>query len=142
MKNLKSSTEMFFKRVAKTPSALNGWTTFKKAKQALKGGGYGRGFIPINAKATNDYIDKRSMAYLANVFHQPTIKGFFEQRGVPVYEDLHALSEMIQWVWRSGIRKEEPEPITVFVPSERMRGLLIEWLSSDNTAELIAKRQS
>ncbi|MEY9403234.1 hypothetical protein ABIF66_001373 [Bradyrhizobium japonicum] len=126
MKNLKSSTEMFFKRVAKTPSALNGWTTFKKAKQALKGGGYGRGFIPINAKATNDYIDKRSMAYLANVFHQPTIKGFFEQRGVPVYEDLHALSEMIQWVWRSGIRKEEPEPITVFVPSERMRGLLIE----------------
>ncbi len=66
LKNLRSSTEMFFQRIAKTPSALSGWTTFKKVLPKLKGKGYGRGFIPINAKATNDYIDKRAMAQRIN----------------------------------------------------------------------------
>lgn len=138
LKNLKSSTTKFFERIAKTPSALNGWTTFKKVKPTLKGKGYGRGFIPVNAKATNDYIEKGAMAYLANIFHQPIIKGFFEERGIPVYEDLHALSEMIQWIWRSRIRRGDP--IHVYIPSERMRSLLQEWLAADSTAALIKRR--
>jgi hypothetical protein len=140
LKNLQSSTTRFFANISKTPSARNAWTTFKKVKQRLKGKGYGRGFIPVNAKATNDYIEKSAMAYLANIFHQPIIKGFFEERGIPVYEDLHALSEMIQWIWRSGIRRGDP--IHVFVPSERMRGLLKEWLAADNTATLIKVRSA
>jgi hypothetical protein len=42
-----------------------------------------------------------SLAYLCNIFHQPIIKGFFEEKGIALYEDLHALSEMLQWLWRS-----------------------------------------
>ena len=102
----------------------------------VAGKGYARGFIPVNAKATNDHIEKRSLAYLCNIFHQPIIKGFFEQRGIKVYEDLHALSEMVQWLWRSQVRRGDP--VTVYVPSERMRELLKMWLATDGTTRLLA----
>lgn len=135
LKVLKSSTTRFFECVAKTPSASNAYTTFKKAKHSLGGKGYARGFIPINAKATNKYIEKESLAYLANVFHQPVIKGFFDERGIPVYEEMFALSEMLQWIWRSQVRRGDR--ITVYVPSERMRGLLTEWLNASQTSSLL-----
>jgi hypothetical protein len=141
---LKSSTETFFRRVAKSPAHLNGWTTWKDHKTAMKGEGYSRnsstpdkafGFIPSNAKATNDYRRVGAMAYLANVFYHPIIKAHFEEMGVPVYEDLYAVSQMVQWMWRSRIRSGEP--IHVFVPSERMRGLLKRWLATGSTIELV-----
>jgi hypothetical protein len=135
LKNLKNSTTRFFEKVSKTPSAANAWTTFSKVRKALAGKGYARGFIPVNAKATNDYIEKRSLAYLCNIFHQPIIKGFFEERGIPVYDDLHALSEMVQWLWRSQIRRGDS--VTVFVPSQRMRELLKMWMATNGTASLL-----
>ena len=48
-------------------------------------------------------------------------------KGVSVDEDTWALSELIQWIFRSAIR--ENNEINVYIPSERMRNLLIEWLN-------------
>ena len=62
------------------------------------------------------------------------IKGYFEDRGIKVQEDLHALSEMVQWIWRSQIRRGDP--ITVFIPSERMRSLLIDWLRGSDDSQI------
>jgi len=42
------------------------------------------------------------------------------------FANAYALTELIQWVWRSRIRKGEP--ITVYLPSMRMRRLFEEWL--------------
>jgi len=83
---LRQATMSFFKYTATTPSALNGWTTFKERKPKLQGTRYGRdgNWIPLNAKATNDYIDKRSLAYLANRFSLPVIKAYFEEHGIAV----------------------------------------------------------
>ena len=39
---------------------------------------------------------------------------------------LFALQEMLQWIWRSAIR--DGKPIDLYIPSERMRSLLVEWL--------------
>lgn len=127
LKRIRVSTEMFFERHAKSPSKFNGWTTFSKVKTKVKGKGYTRGWIPNNAKATNEHVDKQAMAYLCNWFYQPVIKGYFVERGIAVDEEMYALSAMIQWIWRSRIRRGEP--IHVFIPSERMRGLLREWLN-------------
>jgi hypothetical protein len=141
---LKASTENFFKKVAQTPSHLNGWTTWKDYKKTLRGERYSRnsstpdksfGFIPTNAKATNDYRRVASVAYLVNVYYNPLIKSYFESMGVPVYEDLYALSQMVQWIWRSRIR--EKGPINLYVPSERMRDLLKRWLDAGSTIELV-----
>jgi hypothetical protein len=137
---LKTAIRKFFERIARTPSKDNGWTAFKKAKGPLSGKGYARGFIPVNAKATNDFIDKKAMAYPVNIFHLPIIKGFFQDRGIPVHEEVHALSEMVQWIWRSGIRRGDP--IHVFIPSDRMRRLFKEWLAADDTAAFIQQKRS
>jgi len=126
LKKIKSSTETFFSRVAKSKSKFNGWTSYSKHKTKLKGRGYTKGWIPNNAKATNDYSDKQAMAYLCNWFYHPVIKGYFLERGIVVDEDTYALSAMIQWIWRSRIRNGEP--VCVFIPSERMRQLLKDWL--------------
>ena len=53
--------------------------------------------------------------------------GFLKARGVIVNQEGYALSEMIQWIWRSAIRNETDE-IIVYVPSARMRTLLQAWL--------------
>jgi hypothetical protein len=91
---LKAALENWFKKVAKTPSQHNAWTAFKKGQKVLKGERYAKGFIPCNAKGTNDHVERRSLAYLCNVFYNPIIKAYFEHRGIEVDEDGYALSEV------------------------------------------------
>ena len=85
-----------------------------------------RCFVPCNARATNDFADRTVLLYLINRFLNPEVKKYFAKRGFPLDEDQFATSEMIQWIWRSAIRKGKP--IHLFVPSSRMRGLLYNWL--------------
>jgi hypothetical protein len=132
---IRATIEHWFKKGAQTQASDNAWTAFSKVKARLKGARYAKGWIPNNAKATNDYRHKKSLAYLCNVFHIPLIKGYFVDRGITVYEDLYALSEMIQWIWRSQIRDDQP--INVFIPSKRMRDLFIQWLNSRSVIDLI-----
>ena len=104
------------------------WTTFKNAKHRLKGKGYTNGFISCTARANNDYKSRHCLAYCVNIFFHPEIKKFFSSRGIEVDEDMYALSEMLQWIWRSAIR--ENEDIHIYIPSKRMRNLLLEWLKN------------
>ncbi|UZF92951.1 hypothetical protein [Bosea sp. NBC_00550] len=126
LQSIKATIEYFFKSVTKTPAVDNAWTTFGVVKGTLKGARYSRGFIPCNAKATNEYREKKALAYLCNIFPHPYVAAYFQDRGIAMDEDAYALSEMVQWIWRSQIR--EGEPIIVFIPSGRMRGLLKDWL--------------
>jgi len=137
LSGIKASCENFFKRYAKTPFRDNAFTTFKKVKAPLSGKGYGKGFLPNNLRSTNEYIEKKSMAYMCNIFYHPHIRGYFTDRGIPVYEELHSLSEMIQWIWRSQIRRGDP--ITLFIPSQRMRNLLKIWLHSTSIRDLFRR---
>lgn len=58
----------------------------------------------------------------------PMVKQFFVNNGVDVNEEGYALSEMLQWIWRSAIRNNEP--INIYIPSSRMRNILEEWLDN------------
>ena len=102
------------------------WTTFKDYKSQLSGRGYTKGFVSVNARATNEFREKKHLAYCANIFLHPIIKQFFQTKGVKIYEEEYALSELVQWVWRSAIR--DGENINIYIPSSRMRDLLIDWL--------------
>lgn len=109
----------------KTVSKNVMWTTFKDCKEKVKGKGFTKGFVIHNQKATNDYANKTTLAYGLNLFMNSSIKSYFESRGIEVNEDLWALNEMLQWIFRSAIRNGEE--IYIYVPSSRMRGLLLEW---------------
>ena len=44
-----------------------------------------------------------------------------------IEENKYALSYLIQWLFRSAIRDDKP--INIYIPSRRMRELLISWLN-------------
>jgi hypothetical protein len=115
--------------MVKSPVNNNIWTTFKDYKQKLSGGGYAKGFLPSNSRATNAYKDRTCLAYCLNRFIDPLIVKFFEKHNVTVSENEYALSEMLQFIWRSAIR--EGKEINVYIPSKRMRDLLIQWIKDN-----------
>lgn len=126
---LKKNTYNFFNNYCKgSKSSDNMWTTFKEYQNRLKGNGYTKGWIPINSRATNNYRNKKNCAYLINRYINPFFKQFFSKKGIIVDEDEFALSELLQWVWRSQIRDEKS--INLYIPSQRMRDLLKEFLSN------------
>jgi KaiC/GvpD/RAD55 family RecA-like ATPase len=129
IEKMKMNLYTYFRNNAGTPSEINMWTCFKDDVPKLKGKGYSKGFVPHNARATNDYQDKESLAYTINRFMNPYKYKFFKSRGVTVNEEMYALSELIQWIWRSRIRKGEA--INLYIPSKRMRMILKDYLESD-----------
>jgi hypothetical protein len=128
LKKLKNNILNYFQNIQKSKSNYNMWTTFEKHKSKLSGQGYTKGFISCNARATNEYRHKITLAYTVNRFVNPIIYGFFHEKNITVNQELFALSEMIQWIWRSAIR--DNKEINLYIPSKRMRNLLNEWLDN------------
>lgn len=131
LSTIRKNISNYFKNIVKRPSDKVLWTSFKSGQESLNGKGYVKGFIPFNARATNEFKDKDTIAYCVNVFPNPNYVAFFRSHGCEVDGDGYALSEMVQLIWRSAIR--EGKDIYLYVPSKRMRTLLINWL--DELAE-------
>ena len=102
------------------------WTTFKDYKTKLKGKGYANSFIPCNSRATNEYMNSFVVVYPINIFVNPIVKQFFTNNGVEVDEDGYALSELVQFIYRSRIRQNQH--IYCYIPSVRMRSLLYNYM--------------
>lgn len=128
IKQLKNNIRNYFEHKVNSKSKDNMWTTFRDNKAKLSGKGYSKGFVSVNARATNEYSDKVNLAYCANIFLNPIIKQFFTNRNIRIEENLYALSEMLQWIWRSAIRNDNN--INIYIPSKRMRELLINYLGN------------
>ena len=126
MKRIKNNTVNYFKNITKSKSEFNMWTTFLDFKTILSGAKYTKGCVDCSARATNEYKHKKNLAYLCNRYYSPVIKNFFIDKGVIIDEDEWALSESIQWMFRSSIR--EQKNINIYIPSKRMRDLLMKWL--------------
>lgn len=128
IEELKGNVDYFFDhtcRGIKIKDKL--WTTFKGCEKYVVDDGYKRRDIPFNSRAVNKYSNCKAVAYLVNVFLKPDIMAYFSRGGIKIDQDLYALSSMLQFIWRSAIRNGEP--ITVYVPSSRMRNLLLGWMS-------------
>jgi hypothetical protein len=130
---LKNNVYTFFHRHA--PKLFGGadvksdeclWSTYKTFKGRVKGKGFTKSFAPCNARSTNQFRDRKALAYLLNLWHHPYIRAFFEDAKAPISEDMYALLVMTQWVWRSQIR--DRKPIALYIPSDRMRTLFCDWL--------------
>lgn len=130
VKKLKNAIYNYFNNYMRDiPADKRMWGTYKSSENKLKGHGYTKGFLPFNIRAKNEYADKSVLAYAVNVYMNVTQKTFFEMNGVKItseVEDMYALSTMVQWIWRSAIRNGEE--IYIYIPSRRMRTLLINWM--------------
>ena len=140
---LSNNTQNFFKNRMKVKGSDILWTC-PKGEEDKTGKYKGKGEIRLKisqrcfdpartntwlaytTRATNEYKDRHYLAFLLNVFPKVTITQFFNSHGITMNMDRIALSTLVQWVWRSAIRIEEE--ITIYLPSERMRELLTDWL--------------
>lgn len=84
-------------------------------------------FIPMNTRATNLKGECVSVAYIYNRFMNPIEKKFFEERGIKVDQDLLAVSDLIQFLFRGCIRNNQV--MNCYIPSKRMRDLLYMWMN-------------
>ena len=128
MMQLRRNMQNYFKNITKSTSENRLWTCFKDHAQKLvpDDGSYAKNFLQMMARATNDYSSCVNLAYMINRFEDPNLMRFLADRGCGIDQDRCALSDMIQWIWRSAIRNGEP--VNLYIPSSRMRGLLTDWL--------------
>lgn len=134
IRQLKNNVQNYFKNILGVKAESIMWTTFKDCFNKIKGKGYTNSFVSCNCRSTNEYSERSSLAYVVNIYVHPAVKIFFLERGIRVDQDKYALSEMLQWIWRSRIRKGEP--INIYIPSRRMRGLLMKWLKNIPVVEV------
>lgn len=87
----------------------------------------GVNFVSCNARATNRYADRTTLIYLCNIFPVPPVLQYLSQGTTAEFDaDSYALAQLMQWVWRSAIRNDEA--VSLYLPSARMRSLLLDWL--------------
>lgn len=127
IERLKNNLYTYFRNNCNSSSKYNLWTTKSQYQSLLKGKGYAKGFIALNIRATNDYQDKKNLAYVYNRYINPLEQAFFLDKDIRIDNDLLAISDLLQWIWRSRIRKGEP--INIYIPSRRMRELLYKYLN-------------
>lgn len=148
MSKLKLNLSNYFKNIIKCKSLSIMWTTFSDYEPLLKGSGYistiskskiplkptkeeeqkFKCFVSLNCRSTNMFQDRYNLAYMINRFAQPYFLKFFQAKNIVFDEETYALSELLQWIWRSRIRNDEP--INLYIPSSRMRNLLVKWLNT------------
>lgn len=102
------------------------WATFSKYSFLIGGSRYKTQHLASNTKGTNRYSNRHYLAYLVNVFIDPLISGWIEKNGLKFDKDKYALSELVQWVFRSALRNGEH--VTLLLPSLRMRTLFCHWI--------------
>lgn len=135
IEQLKRNLYTYFRRHHDTANKKLFWTTTKSMAETIKTKKttYNKNndrakdnFLPLNARATNEYRDRTAMAYVYNRFMNPMEKSFFNNRGISVNEDMLAQSDLIQFLFRGCIRNNEV--MNCYIPSKRMRELLYDWL--------------
>ena len=124
---LKKNLVNLFNHKHKVPKEERLWCCYKGAFNSIKGFGYTKNFLAVGTKATNNYAHTSVVAFTVNLFANPIIARHLQTKGITIDENKLALGEMIQWLYRSRIRKDES--IVAYIPSRRMRELLIDWLN-------------
>lgn len=88
----------------------------------------GTNWVPNTTRGTNDYRQCSHLIYLWDQNLNPRVAEFLgadTQR----HREMYAVSELIQWVYRSRVR--DGQPITLWMPSGRMRKLFERWTTGD-----------
>ena len=83
-------------------------------------------FLYTHCRATNDYRHKTTLVHAFDRHPNTAVERYLRDYGYPVDRDLFALSEMLQWIFRSQIR--DGKMINICVMKDRMEGLLRGWL--------------
>ena len=107
-------------------------------------------FVPNQTRGTNGHSNCTHAIYLYDQSPNPQLLTFLGMKRDELdalrFCDAYALTELVQWLFRSAIRVggingttmsgKPREQVTVYIPSERMRNLLINWLETGEVSSL------
>ena len=119
----------YLRYICDAKSAECMWSVFADMKKKCSPNGFANGFCTCNARATNMYSNRKYLVYLLNVYENPEVVKWFAGYGIKVDQEAFALSQLVQWIWRSAIRNGEV--VKLYLPSARMRRILREWLEDE-----------
>lgn len=98
-----------------------------KAGKFAKGSGlFNTNWLPNTTRGSNRWSHCSHIVYLYDQFSSPSVKNWLGMSSS--WQDEYALSEAVQLIWRSRIRKGQP--ITVYFASDRMYNLFTDWLDT------------
>lgn len=132
LKMITDNAYNFYRNKCQSKSDKVIWTCVKEFEKKLGIPKAKKQFVEVTCRATNNYVERNTLIYLSNRYMNPVTKQFFLSHDIKVDEDLWALSELIQWLFRSAIRKGET--VNLYIPSSRMRRLLEKYLSGEAVA--------
>jgi len=100
-----------------------------KAKVRIRGYHPDDCFLYCGTKATNEYSNRTAVVHAFNRHPMVSVMSYLQDYGFPIEADHFALTELIQFVWRSAIR--DGKPISLYLISERMYKLFNSWLDGE-----------
>lgn len=128
LERLRKNVLNVFRNIWRATADKTMWTTFKDYEELIANKGFMNSFVAYNKRASNEYRDRKYLAYCVNNFPRPWEVKYFRDHGVEVDGDGYALSILIQWIFRSAIRADEE--VFIYLPSARMRDLLTKWMNN------------
>lgn len=108
------------------------WTTYKSFQELIAKTTKKitqKKFVSCNAKATNKYRNCHVVGVFIQRFLNVPITQFLSAKGVCVDEKEFALSELLQFVWRSNMRTNDSTPVFVFIGSRKLYDNFMSWLT-------------
>lgn len=90
-------------------------------------------WLPNTTRGSNRWAHCSHVIYLHDQFASPEVKHWLGMDGK--WMDRYALTEAVQLIWRSRVRRGEPA--TVYFASQRMYDLFTEWLNQDLDEDLL-----
>jgi len=88
-------------------------------------------WIANTTRGTNEFADTTHMVYLWDQHMNQYLRRWLGMdNNSHRANDAYAITELIQWVYRSQVRKGKP--VTLYLPSLRMRKLLQSWLDAED----------
>lgn len=135
----------FLKDIDKAEASRILWTCFKPMKQYFKDQYPGLliddNYLAPNTKATNQYQDRDIVIYLCARGLNPNMKNFQKKFSLRHSQDSEALSEVIQFIFRSSLRRGEQYydetkgrevdnvPTNVFIADRRTCSNFQQWVN-------------
>lgn len=105
-----------------------GFETSKIGKDPVVGEEHTRSFLPFNTRSTNIYANKKLAVHAYDLHPHAAVKAYLQSQGRIVDIDTYARNHMVQWFFRSCIRKDTDDVLQVCILSSRMRSIFKQWL--------------
>lgn len=86
-------------------------------------------WLPCSMKATNDFANRDFLIHVYKRHPLQSVNAYLQDYGSPIDIEVFALSELVQWVFRSAIRNKKPIKISIL--SDKMNELFVEWLNNN-----------